>query len=52
MSGTDFRLDSVDLVRMRGAVKSSLIKWFISETPVELHERTSMKEHLLSLIHI
>ena len=29
------------------AVKSSQVKWFISETPVGVHERTSMKEHLV-----
>ena len=23
------------------------VKWFISETPVKEHERTSMKEHLV-----
>ena len=28
-------------------VKSSHVKWFISETPVGVHERTSMKEHLV-----
>ena len=28
-------------------IKSSQVKWFISETPVWVHERTSMKEHLV-----
>ena len=32
----------------RGIVSlSSQVKWFISETPVGVHERTSMKEHLV-----
>ena len=26
---------------------TSQVKWFISETPVGVHERTSMKEHLV-----
>ena len=30
-----------------GVAKSSKVKWFISETPVGVHERTSMKEHLV-----
>ena len=32
---------------MGNKVKSSQVKWFISETPVGVHERTSMKEHLV-----
>ena len=32
---------------MGNKVKSSQVKWFISETPVGVHERTSMKGHLV-----
>ena len=41
-----FLLASADLYGFFTTV-SSQVKWFISETPVGVHERTSMKEHLV-----